>query len=138
MANQHRLEIQLASKLKHPRIESRSNLAKVARTEGIADCIELGVVPGVEALRAQLKPSAAIFAQNETLEERKIPVVATRATQGVVPRCTPVAERGCSKRPYIEPLADLVWIRNARGLIRAVRGIWQAVTTLTACQLRIN
>lgn len=133
-----RLKIELATKLKYSWIECRGNLAKVVRPEGSADLVELGVVPGVEALGAQLKPTFARLAQNEALEQRKIPVVAARAPQGVVPCSAPVAEGGRSERPYIEPLADLVRIRNTADLIRTVGGVDQAVTTLTTRQLRVN
>src|SRR5277367_4430564 len=92
-----KLEVQLQSKLNDARIVGTGHLAKVtgpevsanAAVEGVAD--ELGMVPDVEELGAELEITAARFAEHEVLEEGNIPVVATgaphRIAGGVAP-CT--------------------------------------------------
>ena len=76
-----RSEIQLGSKLKDSWIEGTCHLAKIARSECIADLVELSVVPRVEAFRAEFEPAATSFVEHKALEQREVPVVAARATQ---------------------------------------------------------
>src|SRR5262249_22551123 len=73
------LEVNLCSKLEDTRVEGRSNLSKVAGTQAVTDLIEFGVVPGVKGFEAELEATAASLVQHEALEEREVPVVATRA-----------------------------------------------------------
>src|ERR1700761_115334 len=75
------LEVNFSSKLEDTRVEGRSNLSKVVGTQAVADLIEFGVVPGVKGYDADLEAAAASLAEHEALEERDVPVVATRAAQ---------------------------------------------------------
>jgi hypothetical protein len=63
-----RSEIELPGELEDSRIKGRSHLAEVAGAKPIADGIELGVVPDVEALGAELEPSGTILAEREAFE----------------------------------------------------------------------
>ena len=78
------LVIQLYSELENSRIVSVGDRAKVAGSQRGADAavldvtFKLSVIPGVEALGAQLKPGAAILAEDEALEQGQVPVVTAR------------------------------------------------------------
>src|ERR1700691_6391319 len=91
-AQREKLEEQLQSELKFPRVKCRSDGAKVtgalvhADTSVVGIALELSMVPSVESLDAKLEPAAARFADYEILEERQIPVVATRTAQRVEPQ----------------------------------------------------
>ena len=63
------LEVNFSSKLEDTRVEGRSNLSEVARTQAVADLIEFGVVPGVKGFDAELKAAATSLAEHEALEE---------------------------------------------------------------------
>src|SRR5262249_37995043 len=90
------------------------------------------VVEGVEELRTELKSAAARLAEQETLEEREVPVLAARATQ--------IVERGASERSCrrigksggCEPGSNRVWIANAANLIRTVGAVRQRVADVVA------
>ena len=77
------LEEQLRSKLKLARIKRRSNCSEVAGSLVHADAavvgiaLELGMVPCVEGLDAELETTATRFADYEILEQRQVPVVST-------------------------------------------------------------
>ena len=75
------LEVELRAELKDSRVEGRSDLAEVAGAATIADLVELRVIPGVERLHAEFQPAASGLAQDEALEQRQVPVVASRAAQ---------------------------------------------------------
>src|SRR5579884_3436986 len=91
------LEDQLRSQLEFARIEGRSVLAKVARSKVIAEATvltaasELRVVPRVESVSPELEAGAPRFADQETLEQREIPIVATSASEGVKAQIAPCA-----------------------------------------------
>ena len=53
--------------------------------EATVNCVELSMIPRVEALHAELQPAATCFAESEALEERQVPVVAARTSERVVP-----------------------------------------------------
>src|SRR4029077_7206817 len=78
------LEVQLQPELHNARIEGRGELAEVAGGERVADLVELGVIPGVERLGAELQTAATSFAEDEALEQGDVPVVAAGATRYVV------------------------------------------------------
>ena len=119
----NRSEIQLGSKLKDSWIERACYLAKIARSERIADLVELGVIPCVEALRAQLESAAPSFIDHETLEQRKIPIVATGAPQRVMSCIAPATHGRIHESICVEPRGSRVRIRNAADLVRTVRGV---------------
>src|SRR5580692_2894590 len=63
-------EVQLQSKLDFSRVVRRSDCAKVARREGCAHAVEFRVVPQVEEFRPEFQAAAALFTEDEGLEER--------------------------------------------------------------------
>src|SRR6516225_10444544 len=102
------LEVELPSELNDSRIESAGDLAEPAVSKSGVDLVELRVVPGVEGLEAKLEPAAARFAEHEALEDRHVPVVAARTTQGVVAERSPRANCRKSEGRRTEPLLDAV------------------------------
>ena len=76
VAQREKLEKQLQSELKFPRVKCRSDSAEVtgalvqANASVVVIALELSVVPGVEGLDAKLDPAAAFLADHEILEER--------------------------------------------------------------------
>ena len=82
----------LQSQLEFSRIKGRRHGAKVARSLVKADAavidiaLELGMVPGVEGLRAEFDAAAALRAKNEVLQQRQVPVVAARTPQRIEPK----------------------------------------------------
>jgi len=116
-------EVYLRSQLEDSRIEGRSDLAEVGRTETVADLVELRVVPRVEAFRAEFEAAAASFVEHKALEQREVPVVAAGSAQGIVSCVAEGANRGVHECRCIEPLTDLVGIRNGGDLIWTVGGI---------------
>ena len=68
------LVVQLEAELKRPRVKGIGDRAEVAGTEVRADAAslavaaELGVIPGVEALRTELQSRAARFTKHEAFE----------------------------------------------------------------------
>src|SRR5579859_7789348 len=89
------LEVNLAAELHDSRVVSRGELAELGIAETGVNVLELSMVPGVEGFEANFQAAAASFAECEALEERQIPVVATRATETVV---TEGAEQTGSRR----------------------------------------
>jgi len=136
--SRNRSKIQFGPKLKDSWIEGACHLAKIARSESTADLVELGVVPRVEAFRAKFEPAAPSFVDHETLEQRKVPIVATRAAERVMPRIAPAAHRWIRERIRVEPLGSRVRIREVADLIRPIGGVGQTVATLAARQLWID
>src|SRR5450631_2129394 len=120
-------EVKLRPQLEDSWIEGGSDLAVVARAEAVADLVELGVVPRIEAFRAEFEPAAPSFIEYETLEQREVPVVAAGAAQGIVSGVAEGADRRVRKRRRIKPLVNLVRIGNGADLIRTVCGIRQSV-----------
>src|SRR5580698_7556176 len=128
-----KLEEQLQSELKFPRVKCRSDSAEVtgalvhADTSVVGVALELSMVPGVEGLKAKLDAAATGFADDEILEERQIPVVATRTAQRVEPQI-PIAicaratrsARWTRKNCRIEPLVDGLRVRDAPRHVRPV------------------
>ena len=134
----NRSKIQLGPKLKDAWIEGACHLAKVARPARVADLVELGVVPRVEAFRTQFESAAPSFIDDETLEQRKIPIVTAGTAERVMPRIAPATDGWIRERIGVEPLGNRVRIRDTADPVRAVGGIGQAVATLATRQLRIN
>lgn len=83
------LEIDLAAELHDARVEGRGELTKFGVTNGGIDVLELSVVPSVKGLDAQFKAAAARLAEGDALEEREVPVIATRAGEAVVGESAP-------------------------------------------------
>src|SRR5579863_3928236 len=106
------LEDQLRSELEHSRIIRGSNRAKVAGPESCADAAllfvpdELSMVPDVKALGAELETAAPRFADEEALEQRQVPVVATRTTDCVMTKITPGSERRSRKYRRVKPFVN--------------------------------
>ena len=80
---------QLDPELEFSRVERGGDGTKVAGSFVDADAavvdiaLELCVIPGVEALRAELDTAAARFADEKTLEEREVPIVTAGTAQPV-------------------------------------------------------
>src|SRR5437016_697783 len=55
------------------------------------------MVPSIEGFQAELEPAAARFTDREVLEQREVPVVASRFTQSIVSERTPSARSGIRK-----------------------------------------
>src|SRR5580704_14174260 len=132
------LEVNLSSKLEDTRVEGRSNLSKVGGTQAVADLIEFGMVPSVEGFDAELEAAAAGLAEHKALEEREVPVVATRAAQRVVCSIAPRAHCWVGEGRLAEPLAGCVRVADGSDLIRSVGRVGQAVAALSAGELRID
>ena len=80
------LEDQPRSKLKLSRVKGGCHRAEVPRTgiqadaSGVRVSPELGVIPGVERVRAKFEPASTRFADHEALEQREIPIITSRTT----------------------------------------------------------
>ena len=102
------------------------------------------MVPYVEGLEAQLEAAATRFAEREALEERQVPVVTTRSTNGVVAEIAPSAESGCIKDRRINILNllisghDRVDVRDLANQVRTVARIRQAVIGLFSAHMDID
>ena len=72
-----RLEVNLAGQLDNSRRVRRLKQPEISVTQIVANVLELGMVEGVEGLQAKLQ--SAGFGERKGLEEREIPVVASRS-----------------------------------------------------------
>ena len=96
---QRKLEKQLCAELEDTRIEGVGDLELITSPEIIAEAAvlagrsELGMVPRIEALGAELKFGAAIFTDHKPLEQRQVPVVSTGTSYPVEPEIAPGSRR---------------------------------------------
>src|SRR5579859_1802619 len=123
------LEVNLAAELHDSRVVSRGELAELGVAEASVNVLELGMVPGVEGFEANFQAAAASFTEREALEERQIPVVATRATKCVVTEVAPCSRAWSSECSWVkvENLLrasgqDGVRIRNSTNLVGPAAG----------------
>lgn len=104
------LEVNLPGELDESRGVGRRELAEGTLTEVAVNVLELGVVKGVEAFETKLQTAG--FAEGKGLEEREVPVVASRPTQGVVAEIAKgPSRRDASKGRGIDVL-DLLWTHD--------------------------
>ena len=73
-----KLEVNLTGDLDNSRGVSRRELPGATVADTVIGVLELGVVEGVEGLQAKLQ--SASFAEGKGLEEREVPIVASRST----------------------------------------------------------
>ena len=79
------LEDQLQSQLHGSRIKGLSDLTELGISDVIVDAasrigLELSVIESVETLRSEFQSAATLFAEDEALEQRYVPVITTRST----------------------------------------------------------
>jgi hypothetical protein len=138
------LEVRLQRELHNPRVEGRGVLAEVTRAKVAADLVELGVIPRIESLDAEFQSAATSLAEDEALEQREVPVVATGPTHRVVAQIAKRTQRRKRKGRGIEVLDDLVpstdrpRIRNLADQVGTVGGVGQAVTRLAAGEADVD
>src|ERR1051325_9232424 len=90
------LEVHLSTELNNSRGIGRRKLSETTVLYASVNILELGMVEGVESLQPKLQPAA--LREAESLEERKVPVVAARSTQSVVAQVAKGS--GCGKRKH--------------------------------------
>lgn len=76
------LEVQLYAQLNFPRVMGGSDCSEVAGRERGADVLELRVVEGIETFRTEFETTATLI-EHKALEERHVPVLATRTVDRV-------------------------------------------------------
>jgi len=132
------LEVNLPAELEDSWIGGGSKLAELTVAEVGAYAVKLRMVPSVEALCAQLQTAAARFAEQEALEERKVPIIETRSPQSVVAQRAKGADRWCGECRCIKPLGNGVWVRDGAGQVWTVGGIGEAIAALVAAEADIE
>src|ERR1700722_3038430 len=122
-----RLEDCLQCELELPGIECIRDRAKVTGTYVRADAaiigvtFELRVIPGIEAVRAELHVEA--LGDGEVLEQREIPVVTAGTAQCIETKITVGPKRWCGKGRRVEPRAYSLRIRDRPVYLWPVPGV---------------
>src|SRR5262249_25202995 len=119
--------IELEGELEASRIVSCGHRAEVvvddpSITEAgkVAHVVELRVIPSVETLSAKLKAHSAIV-QVKVLEQRQVPVVPARASEGVIPQISELPRCGRSETSRAEPLICGLWITASSAEVGSVQ-----------------
>src|SRR5208282_442808 len=131
------LEVDLSSKLEDSRVKGRSDLAEPAVTEACIHVVELSMVPGVEGFQTQFQTAAARFDEREALEQRQVPVVASRSAHIVVWNSSPSADGRSGKRIRAEPPVDRMRSRECASEVWPVIAAY-AVALLIASEGDVN
>ena len=82
---------------------------------------EVGMVPEVEELGSELEIAAPRFAEHEVLEEGNVPVLTSRATDGVSRRVAPGAGSRVRIDRGIGPFGNRMGIMHRARLVRTVQ-----------------
>src|SRR5947207_7736768 len=111
---------QLQPELEDPRVPGRSYRSEIAGAKisayprractSLARSAKLRVVPGIEALGAELDPAATIFAESKFFEQRQIPIIAAETAQRIEAEIPPGTGCRSSECARVEPLVNGLWI----------------------------
>ena len=74
------------------------------------------------------------FADQEVFEQRNVPVVTSRATQGALAEITPCAQCGKREIGRIKPLAKSMGIGQGAQNVRTIGAVVYAVTALASVE----
>jgi hypothetical protein len=143
VCDRHCSKVKLRAELEHARIPSRCNLPEITVRKSSAHNVELGMIERVEALEAKLEAAPARFTENETLKQRQVPIVPTRAADGTLAQAAPVTNCGyaqisftCARgvRRVIEPACHGLWIMNRTNRVRSIGCVRYTVVPLLPAQ----